>query len=165
MLLRTWRFLSIISLALALSAPIAHLMELPGKMDYDARLYVMLHRTLYPTFGQTAGWAEGFALISVIGLSWRVRKRTRAFLFTTAAAVCQAAAMVVFLAVVQPANVTMADWSLDTIPPEWPRWRNQWEYGHAARAVLQTAALATVVISVLRETPGDENTSANRAAA
>jgi hypothetical protein len=79
-------------------------MELPGKMGYDARLSVLLHRTLYPTFGQTAGWAEGVALLSVLALTWRVRKR--AFALTATAASCQVAAMAVFLAVVNPANVT-----------------------------------------------------------
>ncbi len=138
-------------------------MELPGKMQYDSRLYVMLHRTLYPTFGQTAGWAEGFALMSAIGLAWRVRKRGAAFPLTATAAVCQVAAMAVFLVFVQPANQTMAAWSLDAIPPEWTSWRDQWEYGHAARAVLQTAALAALVLSVIRETPAGEPDHASTA--
>jgi hypothetical protein len=153
MLLRTWRFLTIMFSAVALSAALAHLMELPGKMTFDARLYVMLHRTLYPTFGQTAGWAEGFALLSVVALSWRVRKRGSAFLLTAAAAVCQVVAMAIFLVFVQPANHTMAGWSLDAIPSDWASWRDQWEYGHAARAVLETVGLAALVLSVLQETP------------
>src|SRR5262245_41031487 len=129
MMLKTWRFLTIMVLALALSAPLAHVMELPGKMTYDAPLYVMLHRTLYPTFGQTAGWAEGFALLSVIGLAWSVRKRGAAFPLTVLAAVCQAAAMAVFLVLVQPVNRTMGAWPLDAIPGDWTQWREQWEYG------------------------------------
>jgi hypothetical protein len=47
----------------------------------------------------------------------------------------------------------MMSWSLDEIPPEWTRWRNQWEYTHAARAVLATGALAILALSVLEETP------------
>src|SRR5215207_8185387 len=154
MFLRTWRFATIMLLALALAAPVAHLMELPGKMGYDARLYVLLHRTLYPTFGQTAGWAEGVALLSVIVLTWRVRNRALAL--TATAAACQVTAMAVFLAVVHPANVTMANWPLDAIPPDWTSWRARWEYGHAARAVLQTTALAALVLSVMRETPVED---------
>lgn len=155
MLLRTWRFLTIMLTAVALSAALAHLMELPGKMTYDAPLYVLLHRTLYPTFGQTAGWAEGLALFSVAGLTWRVRHRGAAFPLTATAAACQIAAMAIFLAFVQPVNRTMAGWPLDAIPPDWTDWRDQWEYGHAARAVLETAALAALVLSVLRETPSE----------
>jgi hypothetical protein len=155
MLLKTWRFATIMLTAFALSAALAHLMELPGKMTYDAHLYVLLHRTLYPTFGRTAGWAEGFALISAVGLTWRVRRRGAAFPLTATAAVCQVAAMAVFLVFVQPVNRTMASWPLDAIPSDWAAWRDQWEYGHAARALLQTVALAALVLSVLRETPAD----------
>jgi hypothetical protein len=153
MFLRAWRFVTIMLTAVALSAALAHLMELPGKMTYEGPLYVRLHRTLYPTFGQTAGWAEALALLSTIGLAWRVRRRGAAFPLTAAAAACQAGAMAVFLAVVQPANHTMASWSLDAIPPDWAGWRDQWEYGHAARAVLETVALAGLILSVVRETP------------
>jgi hypothetical protein len=112
----------------------------------------MLHRTLYPTFGQTAGWAEGLALLSVIALAWVVRKRSAAFSLTVIAAVCQVAAMAAFLARVQPANRTMGGWPLDAIPPDWTGWRDQWEYGHAVRAVLLTVALGALVLSVVRET-------------
>lgn len=93
------------------------------------------------------------ALISVIALAWRVRKRRPAFALTAAAAACQVAAMAVFLAFVQPANVTMAAWSLDAIPADWTQWRDRWEYGHAARAILESFGLAALVLSVLRETP------------
>jgi hypothetical protein len=153
MLLRTWRFVTIMLTALALAAALAHLMEMPGKMTYDAALYVKLHRTLYPTFGRTAGWAEGLALFSVLGLAWRVRKREAAFPLTLAAAACQLAAMAAFLIFVHPANLTMSGWPLDAVPPEWTRWRDQWEYAHAARAFLQTGTLAALVLSVLLETP------------
>jgi hypothetical protein len=153
MLLRTWRFFTIMLTAVAMAAALAHLMELPGKMTYEARLYVMLHRTLYPTYGQTAGWAEGLGLMSVIALAWQVRKRRAAFPPTAIAAVCQVAAMAAFLAFVDPANRTMAGWPLDAIPSDWTGWRDQWEYGHAARAVLLTVALGALVLSVVWETP------------
>jgi hypothetical protein len=155
MLLKWWRFITIMLTALALGAAFCHLMELPGKMTFDAPLYVMLHRTLYPTFGQTAGWAEGLALLGVFGLAWRVRKRGMAFPLTAAAAACQGAAMTVFLMFVHPANLTMSGWPLDSIPSDWTRWRDQWEYTHAARALLQMGALAALVLSVLWETPAD----------
>jgi hypothetical protein len=153
MFLKTWRFFAVMLTATAFAAALAHLMELPGKMAYDARLYVSLHRTLYPTFGQTAGWAEGLALFCVIGLAWRVRKRGAAFSLTVAAVVCQATAMAVFWVYVHPANVTMSSWPLDSIPLEWTDWRDQWEYAHASRAVLFTVALASQVLGIVKETP------------
>jgi hypothetical protein len=63
--------------------------------------------------------------------------------------------MAVFLVFVLPANRVIASWQLDKIPSDWEQWRNQWEYAHAARAVLELVALAVLVLSVVRETPGE----------
>lgn len=46
MALKAWQFATIMLMALAMAAAVCHLMELPAKMTYEARLYVMLHRTL-----------------------------------------------------------------------------------------------------------------------
>src|SRR4029453_9487827 len=50
--LNACRFSSIMAVAMTMSAAVAHLMELPAKMQYEPPLYVRLHRTLYPTFGK-----------------------------------------------------------------------------------------------------------------
>jgi hypothetical protein len=41
----------------------------------------------------------------------------------------------------------------ETLPADWIGLRDQWEYGHAARAVLQIIALGALVFSVLIEIP------------
>jgi hypothetical protein len=147
-----WWFSAIMLMALAMAAAVCHLMELPAKMTFDAPLYVMLHRTLYPNFGRTAGIAEFLSVVAVVGLAWRVRKEKAAFLPTMFSAICMVAAHAVFWVLVQPANVTMMNWPLGEIPAEWTHWRNQWEYSHAARAVLIILAFGALVISVIRET-------------
>jgi hypothetical protein len=141
------------STAGSMSAAVAHLMELPGKMQYEAPLYVRLHRTLYPTFGKTSGWAEIASVLTTAGLAWWTRKRRpAAFPATLAAGASLAAAHGVFWALVNPANRTMASWPLDQIPPDWTEWRDQWEYSHAARPVLVTGTLGALVCSLLQET-------------
>jgi hypothetical protein len=146
------RFSSMMAAAMTMSAAVAHLMELPAKMHYEPPLYVRLHRTLYPTFGKTAGPAEAVAVASTAALAWMVRReRRRSSRLTVAAAGCLAAAHGIFWGVVQPANVEMMRWPLDAIPQDWANWRNRWEYGHAVRAGLVTAALAALTWSVLRD--------------
>jgi hypothetical protein len=138
------------STAITMSAAVAHLMELPAKMHYEPSLYVRLHRTLYPTFGKTAGLAEGVAVISTGALAWWMRRRrSPGFPMTVAAAGLLAAAHGTFWTWVAPANKTMSGWRLDSIPSNWEQWRDQWEYSHAARAVLVTGALGALVLSVL----------------
>jgi Domain of unknown function (DUF1772) len=121
-------------------------------IDPAPRLYVRLHRTLYPTFGKTAGPAEAVAVASTAALAWIARRQDRrSSRLTVAAAGCLAAAHGIFWSVVQPANIEMMRWPLDAIPPDWATWHNRWEYGHAVRAGLVTTALAALTGSVLRD--------------
>jgi hypothetical protein len=150
--LNVCRFSSVMATAMTMSAAMAHLMELPAKMHYEPPLYARLHRTLYPTFGKTAGPAEAVAVASTVALAWLDRRpRRRASRLMFAAAGCLAAAHGIFWSVVQPANVEMMHWPLDAIPQDWENWRNRWEYGHAIRAGLVTAALGAVTWSVLSD--------------
>ena len=151
MVLKIWQFATIMLMALAMAAAFCHLLELPAKMNYEARLYVMLHRTLYPNYGRVSGIAEFLATVAVIGLAWRMRGQPGVFEPVLVSAILMVAAHAVFWFLVQPANTTMAAWSLDEIPDEWTQWRNRWEYSHAVRAVLEVSALGALVISVLRE--------------
>jgi hypothetical protein len=149
---RLVRFSSVMTTAMTMSAAVAHLMELPAKMQYEPPLYVRLHRTLYPNFGRTAGPAEAVAVAATGVLAWMVRHhRRQSFRPTVVAAGCLAAAHAIFWSVVQPANVTMVQWSLDAIPKDWANWRNRWEYGHAVRAGLVTTALGALTWSVLQD--------------
>jgi Domain of unknown function (DUF1772) len=153
--LRLLRLSSILSIAIGMSAAFAHLMEMPAKMRYDPALYVKLHRTLYPNFGRIAGAAEILSVLSTAGLAlWLRQRRSGAFPSTAAAAGCLAAAHGTFWVLVYPANTTMFKWQLDSIPAEWIHWRNQWEYSHAARAILETAALGTLAWSVMPDNSG-----------
>jgi hypothetical protein len=140
---------SLMTTAVAMTAAVAHLMELPAKMRYEPSLWVRLHRTLYPNFGRTAGPAEAAAVLSTHLLAWRTRRdQPDAFRSRAVAAGCLATAHAVFWAVVQPVNVEVSRWRLDRIPREWKQQRNRWEYGHAIRAGLVTAALAALVSSM-----------------
>jgi hypothetical protein len=153
--LNVCRFSSIMSTAMTMSAAVAHLMELPAKMHYEPPLYVRLHRTLYPTFGKTAGPAEAVAVVSTAALAWIARRQGgRSSRLTVAAAGCLAAAHGIFWSVVQPVNAEMMRWPLDAIPRDWANWRNRWEYGHAVRAGLATTALGALTWSLLQDATG-----------
>lgn len=39
------------------------------------------------------------------------------------------------------------------MPPDWMRFRSQWEYAHSARAVIEIAGFSALVLSLLVETP------------
>ena len=50
-----------------------------------------------------------------------------------------------FLLVVRPVNQAFAAWTPQTLPMDWPRYRLQWELGHAGRAVLGAISLASLI--------------------
>jgi hypothetical protein len=142
------------STAVAMTAAVAHLMELPAKMRYEPSLWVRLHRTLYPNFGRTAGPAEAAAVVATALLAWRTwRDQPETFRPTGVAAACLGVAHAIFWRVVQPVNTEVLGWPLDAIPPDWATRRNRWEYGHALRAGLVTVALGALVMSQVCASP------------
>ena len=124
--------------ALTLIPSGAHLFELPGKID--------LHRDAYFTVqGIYAGWAwfavPIFAAILANGALFRVERRrdpaaARAALLSSALIVLS---LIVFFIWVFPGNQATANWT--EMPDNWEVLRRQWEYGHAANAVIVFAAL------------------------
>ena len=147
MLLRIWRALTVLLLALAMGLAWAHLLEMPQKMQLEPWLYLVLAPTLYPYFAYVGGPAEVAAVLCCIVLCVLVRKRRPALVLASIAAICAAAALGVWLARVSPMNAEMSRWVPSAIPSDWTRVRDQWEHGHALRALLWSLALALVTFA------------------
>jgi hypothetical protein len=65
-------------------------------------------------------------------LSYLVRAHRPAFYLALAGTICLALAFfVVWLGFSNPVNAETAKWTASSIPPDWSRWRSQWEYSHA----------------------------------
>jgi hypothetical protein len=154
MLIRTWRLAAILLTALSMGAALAHLLELPAKLQLDGPMWLTLLHTLYPpAFGAFGATFEVGAVVAVVGLAFLVRHRHPAFGWTLVAALCLVAMHAAFWIWVAPVNAALGPLSPDALPTDWAQLRNQWEYTHAARAVLQTLALAALAYSVIVETP------------
>jgi hypothetical protein len=156
MLLRAWRFLTLVLAALALTMTSAHVLELPQKMGYDAALYAAVNTTLYRHFA-TVGAAYTIGSILAAGvLVLLVRGRRPAFRWTLTGATCLLLAFVSWLALVVPVNREVANAirsAPQSVPAVWMRHRARWEYGHATGFGIQLIGLASLVVSVLVETP------------
>ncbi len=153
MFIKTWRLLTIMLTALSLGPALGHLLELPAKMIYDSALWLTVSKTLYATFGTVGAAFEVGAVITTLGLAILVRQRRPAFEWTILAAVCVALTHAAFWIWLAPVNATIAVLTPETLPADWMGLRDQWEYTHAARAVLQIIALGALAISILVETP------------
>lgn len=156
MLLRTWRFATIILTALLMGLEFCHALELPAKLQYDGPLYVRVQNSLYQLFGWPGpgAWVTLGAVLSAAGLAFFVRHRRPAFGLTLAAVACLLAAFpVVYFLFIEPVNAVIEQATPASVPADWEQLRRQWEYAHAANVVLDLAALSALLISVLAETP------------
>ncbi len=144
-----FRTLSIALTALILIPSGAHLFELSGKIGLDRDAYFTVQQ-IY------AGWSLFGAPIIVavlanIGLYFAERRHHPA---TAHWALIAASLIVISLGVffvwIFPANQATHNWTMQ--PDNWEVLRRNWEYGHAANAILIALALiASVMASVRRE--------------
>jgi len=140
------RFLSLIFCALALAPAMAHLLELPNKMRLSRDEYLVVQQ-IYRGWALLGVVVFG-ALLSTLALAIVVRKRAGEFGPALTAFLCIAGTQVVFWTFTFPMNQQTANWTM--LPGNWAAMRAQWEYSHAASAILNLIALIAVIISALR---------------
>jgi hypothetical protein len=154
MLLKFARTSVILLTALSLGTVMAHFLEMPAKRQVEPGLWLAMLQQVYPAMFGTVGAAfEIGAMVGAVGLAFAVRRRRPAFGWTLAAAAILIASHAVFWALVAPVNAVLVPLTPDALPADWTQLRDQWEFTHSARAVLQFLALGALVVSVVAETP------------
>ena len=84
-------------------------------------------------------------------LAFLVRSNRPALWLTLSAVMLLGIAFfIVWLGFTNPVNVRTATWTPDTIPPDWTRWRTQWEYSHVVRFVLHLLAFCALLTMLMR---------------
>ena len=88
MLVRIWRFITLLLVALVPGLAFARVLERPAKMLYDAASYITLQKTLYVAWGppNVGGFLEPAAILPTSVLAFGVRRK-RAFWLSLGAAV------------------------------------------------------------------------------
>ncbi len=154
MVLKTAQLFSLLLTALAAGVAFCHALELPNKMALPASTWLDVQKDLYDGFGRILGPIEYGALGATLVVLFLVRKRRTVFVMTLIASVCLVAGLVVWMSFVGPANLRVD--TATSVPPDWMQVRNQWEYGHATRAVLFVVGLVALLLSVLTNTSASE---------
>ena len=116
----------------------AHLFEFPAKIRMTEADYFTV-QSIYAGWGLFA--VAILASITANGyLSWRLRATDRPaarWALTSALLICLT--LVIFFIWVFPGNQATANWT--SVTPKWEELRRNWEYGHAANAVITFVAL------------------------
>jgi hypothetical protein len=133
----------------------AHLLELPQRMQFDQQLWVRVTviENVYKLFGSVGAVFEITAILTAIVLTFLVRRRGSTLYWTLGGAILLVLAFVSWIMLVAPMNAEFARWLTDGVPADWTRYRDQWEYAHAVNAFIKIIGLSLLVIFVLVETP------------
>lgn len=146
MTLRIVAFLAIVLTALALAPGGAHLFALPNKIGLGEADYFTVQQ-IY------RGWALlGIVLFGALAANLAhalmLRRRGLPFGLALAAFALVAATLAIFFAWTYPANVATENWTV--VPADWQALRAQWEWSHAANAVLTFLALCAATAASAR---------------
>jgi hypothetical protein len=146
---RVLAFLAVLLTALALVPAGAHLLALPNKLAMGREAYLAAQ-------GAYAGWAMAGAfpigaILACVGLALRQQPPASPWP-ALLAALLLAAGLAVFFHWTLPANQATANWT--RLPEDWETLRAQWEWSHAANAVLTFLALCAVIGAALSPAPG-----------
>jgi len=150
MVLNVARFVSLLRVTLAMAASAAHVLELPNKIHLAQSDYFVVQQ-IYRGWALLGIVVVG-ALIATLALVLLQRARGEPFGTALAAWVCIAATQAVFWIWTFPVNRATRNWSV--APADWEALRMQWEFSHAAAALLNLGALVLLIVSVLRSRAG-----------
>lgn len=123
----------------------AHLLEMPHKMELSMDDYKVV-QTIYRGWS-SLGIIQAGAVISTLILLFYVRQSTTVFRLTLIAFLCLALTLVIFFIYTYPVNVATDNWT--RLPQNWTDLRRQWEYSHAASAVLELIAFVLLILVAL----------------
>lgn len=144
-MVRILRWISLLATAVPLAATIAHVLESPNKLALEGPLWLAVQQNLYRGWGPFIGPFEILAALATGLLAYLLRGRRRGFALTLTAALCLVGMVVVFFLFNAPVNAAFAGWTAETLPPDWPDYRLQWELGHAIAFVLALIAFCTLL--------------------
>ena len=143
--MRALTLAAVLLTALALVPSAAHLFALPNKIGLPEQQYLVVQ-------GIYRGWALfGAVLIAamlvnlLLGLVlWRRRQLAWPAI---GAGLLVAQTLAIFFAWTYPANRATGNWT--GMPADWRQLRTQWEYSHAANALLSFAALCLATLAAI----------------
>ena len=141
---KTVNFLALLFTALALVPYCSHLFSLPNKIGMTQEQYFTA-QLVYRNWA-LLGLVLFPAMLLNIVLAFMLRRQP-GFGMAVAACLCMAVTLPVFFTWTYPANVATQNWTM--VPANWQALRHQWEYSHAANALLLVASFGFLALASL----------------
>lgn len=112
------RFLTIMLPALSMAMAFSHLLQLPPRLNFDGPTWITTQR-VFTLYGALGALIEVSAVALAALCARVVKRRSPAFPWTLAGALCLAAALAVWVLFVAPANVQISQWTPQILPENW----------------------------------------------
>jgi hypothetical protein len=158
MVLRGWRFVTLLLVALLTGLAAAQALERFGAQTYDRATYITVQKAAYLAWGprDVGRLLEPVALAGTLGLAVLLRTRRVALWLSVAALVSLLGAYpVAYYTWVDPVNRVFMAASPTAAPPNWTVLRDQWVFGSTVRFVCEFVALCALLASVVIDARGD----------
>lgn len=136
-----WRFVhaaAVLAIGLIAGTALAHVLEMPHKLAMTGAQWLPIQQTIYDGWGPKLFWLDVVAIAALAALIVRF-PAVRTFAFA-ALGLLLLADVVVFVIWIAPTNNALDAWTQTTPMADWQTLRANWEWGHAARAAILSAA-------------------------
>lgn len=127
----------------------SHLMQWPGKLVLTGPEYVRVQNVLIQ-YKMGVGLLEVPTLLLLPLLLYSTYQHRSIFRPLLLAAVCLVLPFGIWLLFIEPINVTVRNWTVSTLPADWPVLRLHWHRWHGGRLVLFVLALLSVSHAIVQ---------------
>jgi hypothetical protein len=138
------RFLAILLMALASGVSFSHLLQRRPKATLQGTVFLTVQQVLFRNYGVAVGTIEAAALLLTLLLVFRVRTMPIALSLAAVACACVGAMIAVWAVWINPINKTVNSWTADSMPPNWPEFRDRWHRLHEIRLALALIGLSAL---------------------
>jgi hypothetical protein len=153
MLLKAARFAALVLASVNFGLAAAHLVEMGPKRRLSGPDWLTV-QNIYTDFGKVARFTMPSAFLSELLAAVLARRRSSAVL-TGAAALGTVGTVAIWRFLNEPVNREVLAWRPDSLPPDWKQRRDQWEFAHAASAVVHALGLGSLIAATLADSPAD----------
>ena len=143
------QFLSVFLLGLVTGISFSHLLQRGPKKTLPPAQFLAVQQVLIRNYGPVVGGLELTAFVAA--LAWAIVRWDQPVVRMLAliASACLAAMVAVWAVWINPINRTVNSWTPESIPSEWPDFRERWHMLHTIRLALSAIAFSAAIAASL----------------
>jgi hypothetical protein len=139
------QFVSLILLGIVSGVSFSHLLQRGPKATLPGPQFLAVQQILLRNYGSVIGALEIAACLSTLALALLTRRQPMVPAFATAAAVGVLLMVIIWAAWINPINKTVNSWTPESLPPNWPDFRDRWHLLHTVRFLLSAVAFGALI--------------------